>query len=318
VLVPLGRLQMRLGHLDKAEAILERAMEELGGVNRAPVTCLELLGMIALEKRDHAKAVHFFTRGVVRISRDIGPEHHSNASLRSMLGLIYSEIGNQQGAIEYRQQAWSTIERDRDQVYRFASESEQAAFSRTLIENVSDNLAIVVERTDDAAARAFACEVALSSKGAMLESMIRRQSEILGQRDPQVKQLVGQWRMAAAAVYEASMSADPQQRDGGRLAELEQRKENAEQALARVSARFANRRNEWRVRLADVAGVLPEDSALVEFVKYHSHLPRRFTAEEQVQYRRRVAELLNLQPPDYRPERMRSPVVPTRRSAAPG
>jgi CHAT domain-containing protein len=301
LLIALGRFQVAMNNLASAETLLDRAEGACGFAPRHAAhlqECYQAQAVLCKRAGDDAKALNYLVRHQNSIVKALGQEHTANYPTLNELGLLCSRIGNQPKAIEHRQQAWQILERHRSQVYSVGTESEQAEVAVQLSEILNDNLAIAIERSpEDDRATHFAFEVVLSSKGAILDTLFQRQSSWLSSGDGELREIYNKWRAASIGWYRGQMegSRSKNARAYARyLAELEKRKNDTEEELARASARFASQRAMARISLDDVIQSLPADSALINIAKYFVNIPRQLTVSERRRFVKRSGELLNL------------------------
>jgi hypothetical protein len=233
---------------------------------------------------NYADAEPLYKRTITIFEKALGPDHPDTAVSLTNLGCLMAAKRQPAEALIPFVKAWGIKVKQRDMVFAFASQHEQAAFADSRRGEFCGSLSLAAEHLEaNPTARRFALSVVLSTKREMLETLSQRQADVLGSSDPEMKSHLAEWQKVGAQLAKATMAIPKPEQLKTHLtwiAELENRKEAAEQSLARASARFAGERHASRVTLSDVARVLPVGSALVEFAKYQSF---RFDAKGKEQ-----------------------------------
>ncbi len=272
-------LYVAMANYAAAEPLYKRSLatrEKLLGPNH-PDTALSLNNLANLydNMANYAAAEPLYKRSLAIREKVLGPDHPATATSLSNLSGVLAARGQPREALAATQTAWRIEQKERDQVFGFASEHEQAAFANAHSAEFNCNLSLATEHlAENPAARSFASSVVLSSKGAALEALSKRQSDVLASSAPELKKLFAEWQSVGAQLVKAVMATPKlgqQQTRVAWIADLEKRKEAAEQVLARASARFAGKRQASRVTSGDVARALVVGSVLVEFAKYQSY-----------------------------------------------
>lgn len=279
----LAKLYHSMGNLTAAEPLYKRSLvvleKMLGPDHPQTAACLNNLGLLYETMGNYTAAEPFIKRSLAINEKALGSEHPNTVTGLNNFVLLVAAKGQPGEALQLREQAWRNEQKQRDSIFAFASEREQTAFSYMQVGGFSFDLSLIAERlAANQAARRFAFSVVLSSKAAALEALSRRQADVLETTDPESRRFFADWQNVGTQLAKAVMATPkPGQLTNhlARIAELETRKEAAEQALARASARFASKRQGSRVAPGNVARALASGSALVEFAKYRSF---RFSA----------------------------------------
>ncbi|MFA6560754.1 MAG: tetratricopeptide repeat protein [Verrucomicrobiia bacterium] len=272
------------GEYAKAEQLYEQVLnfneKALGPEHPNVASVLRNLADVTLTTGNALKSELLRRRALAIYENNCSPEDPQIAGTLNGLSLSLVVERKLENALESRERAWRILERQREQVFSFVSERQQASFVETLRDRINENISLAArELPNNSAARFFAFTVVLSSKGAILESIAQRQANIVRSGGPELKVRYDQCRTASSVLSNAMMTpAKPGQLAShlAYIAELEKQKEVAEEAFARASAPFAVERQSRRTGVSDVARALPRGSALVEFVKYR---PFRFDAK---------------------------------------
>ncbi len=275
----LAMFYMAMGNYAAAEPLYKRSLaiqEKVLGPNHPDTaTSLSNLANLYDNMANYAAAEPLYKRSLAIREKVLGPDHPATATSLSNLSGVLAARGQPREALAATQTAWRIEQKERDQVFGFASEHEQAAFANAHSAEFNCNLSLATEHlAENPAARSFASSVVLSSKGAALEALSKRQSDVLASSAPELKKLFAEWQSVGAQLVKAVMATPKlgqQQTRVAWIADLEKRKEAAEQVLARASARFAGKRQASRVTSGDVARALVVGSVLVEFAKYQSY-----------------------------------------------
>jgi CHAT domain-containing protein len=244
-----------------------------------PQTATILLNLAALYERTdrNEEAQRAFERASQIMERVFGDRHPLTATTLDNYACFLVAAGRPEEALIKMTRAADIWSEHRARLFAFATEREQLAFvglPETRRGGMNISLTLAAELLpQNPAARRFALDVVLANKGLMLETLAARQADVLGSDDPKLRRLYTEWQTAGRALLREQLDAPKSWQTKGqpsRVPELEKRKEAAEQALARVSARFIGYRLNARVGVDSLELALPADAALVEFVRYRS------------------------------------------------
>ncbi|MBI2193787.1 MAG: tetratricopeptide repeat protein [Planctomycetes bacterium] len=269
----------RKGKYTEAIALSKKALEIKKGVlgEKYPDYATDLNGLAFLydSMGDYAKAEPLY-RNALEIHRAVLGEKHPDyaTSLNNLAGLLAAR-GQPAQALPLMQEAWRIHDAQRAAIFGFTSEREQLAFAQTLKGHIDTNLSLAAEHlAQDPQARRFASSVVLSIKGAILETLMRRQEMLLKGSDPQPQALWRDYQSASEQLLKAVMAGPMPGRGAAghqaTIAELEAEKRRAEETLARASSAFAAEQRVGRTTLSDLAKALPANACLVEFARYQS------------------------------------------------
>jgi len=197
--------------------------------------------------------------------------HPRVANNLSQLGYVCATLGQRGEAITHFSEGWDMSVQIRQRFFLLGSQRDQAAYADHVFIGRGPPLSLAVKLSEEPLARRLAAKVVLADKGAATETVGRRIWAALSNADPQLQPLYEDWRKASFAFAAASM-ASPSLRQmpdfAAHLAELAEKAEASEKALAQASARFSSEQNRTAVTVSQVIKSLSATTALIEYAKY--------------------------------------------------
>jgi CHAT domain-containing protein/Tfp pilus assembly protein PilF len=264
-----AELHAKLGEHDAARAKYQRALaiaERAYGADH-PATALSLQGLGDLElAQGNANAAEPLLDRALRIRAALfGNDHPLVAESRAAMALVLARTGRSEAALGAALEA-ERVSRAHLQITTQALAERQAlSYSERRVSGADIALSLLasrarrdpqtVQRTWDAVVR---------SRALVFEEIAARQRLIAVSSDPAIAELAtrlntARQRLAGLLVLDAS-------RD--RVEQAVRDRDAAEQRLAERSAEFRTEQARVRTGLADAAARLPQDAALIAFVRY--------------------------------------------------
>ncbi len=263
------------GDYDKAVSFGKRSLairqKVLGPDHPVTATSLNNLATIYVTMGDYRGAEPFLERSLTIIEKTLGPDHPNMVLCLNNMGVVYAATGRQKQALPLFLRAQEIEGGLIDQVMGFTSEEQKMKFLETREKNLYGFLNFVSQfMSGDQGVRRRALTIWLQRKGTMLEAQKRFQDALVFSDDPRIAQkfqeLARVRSRLSRLIFSGSGGEGPEARRQ-KIAELEQRKEQLEAELSRLSDAFARTRRIAKADSGQVAGALPAGSVLIDFVK---------------------------------------------------
>jgi CHAT domain-containing protein len=216
------------------------------------------------EKLEREKPVH------------LGNSQYMGMSL-SKLAVLYHAKGDYSLAMAFREQSLQQEETFLNRSLSYGSELNMISIMQILATNTSSVISFHLQTTPgNALAARLALTTILQRKGRILDLQTSNQRLLRKQLDPQGQKLFDDLFKArqqlAALIFQRSKTFSPEQyRD--RVDQLNRQIEELEDQLSRRSADF--REPIQPITLGAIQQLIPENSALVEIVKYRPFNPKK-------------------------------------------
>jgi tetratricopeptide (TPR) repeat protein len=272
-LVLMGRAMGRYGAaLPICRQMLEIHRAALGEGHPRYAADLQNLAMLHQEMGDHAAALPLLRQAGEITRTALGEEHPDYACYLRSLSTLYVATGRCSEALPLMEQAASVMDRMVGQILAIGSERQRIAYLNRVVGSLHGFLSLVLHHLSDspAAVRA-ALDLVLRRKAIAAEAMGTQRDAVLGGKypalEPRLRELAA-LRMLIARKILAGPGLEGLECHLQRLAEWNRQKEHLEADLAR---QIPEMNLEQKLGAADrraVALNLPEDMALVEFVRF--------------------------------------------------
>jgi CHAT domain-containing protein/tetratricopeptide (TPR) repeat protein len=282
----------RLGKFDEAKELLQRALmiqeKNLGPDHPELSLSLINLAEIHMNTGEVKNALALIERAQTITEKLAGPLH----PLMSKILFDYSNYlwyaGEKARAFS---KAMRAEEIGRNQMYLIAesgSERQTLAYAtEKAYKNLDICLSLAVKLsggTEGAVGEVW--DAIVRTRGFVLDEMAMRNRTIVEIDDPEVAELVESLASArqhlADLVVRGPNPGNPEENFQSLIDEARNKKELAEQALARASFSFRKNWEEKRAGFSDVKSFLPHGFAMVAFVRYwHYALPQNGTDQDQ-------------------------------------
>jgi tetratricopeptide (TPR) repeat protein len=269
--INLGLLHVIQGEHERAGTFLRRALaiEQQAGPDRHLPNLLHNLGLLSFAKGDLERAAALLQRAVKAKQELYGPNHPDVAGMLGNLAFIHWARNAFDRAIQLMSRAVDIRERILPNVLISGTEAEKLEYMTSL----NDETAMVLSfharaRRQDADALRLAFEIVLQRKGRILDAVSESLAALrdrLGEDDrAALSELVAARSKLAALLFRASDGDGGQQR-----AQAEQLEQHIESIQARLAARSVEvRLTSSPIALDRVRQAIPDDAALVEFVRF--------------------------------------------------
>jgi CHAT domain-containing protein/Tfp pilus assembly protein PilF len=264
-----AELHARLGENDAARAKYQRALaiaERAYGADH-PATALSLQGLGDLElAQGHADAAEPLIDRALRIRVALfGNDHPLVAESRAAMALVFARTGRVEAALGAALEA-ERVSRAHLQITTQALAERQAlSYAERRVSGADIALSLLASSTNrDAPTVQRTWDAVVRSRALVFEELAARQRLVAVSSDPAIAELAkhlntARERLAGLLVVDAS-------RD--RVEQAVRDRDTAEQRLAERSAEFRTVQARARTGLADAASRLPQDAALIAFVRY--------------------------------------------------
>jgi CHAT domain-containing protein/Tfp pilus assembly protein PilF len=272
----LGDLARAQGNLSIARQYFGRALnlqDKLAPGSLAAASTLHSLGELALLEGELAAADNYHRRALAIRENLLGPNHPDVARSLASLAVVLATREERQTALSSALRA----ERIGSEHLRLTAQSlpERQALLYASVRPSGLDLALTLAARgsdgDTASERAVWDEL-IRSRALVLDEMAARHREVAAVGDSKVAQLAKELALARNRLARLMVRGPgdvPQDKFRALLDQARKEREEAERALAENSVSFRQKQEKSRAGLDELAAVLPFDSALVAFVRYH-------------------------------------------------
>ncbi len=275
----LAALYQEMGQFELAEPLHRRvlaAYEASAGPSTLLVaTVLTNLAMIRTLRDDRSEAEALFLRALQIREAALGDRHADVASTLEKLAVSYQLASRPKEALTAMARATDILEQNLQLMLGSGSEQQRLNYMTMIRENTDIVLSMRQSiLADDDRAASMAAALVLRRKGRVLDAMVtvteRLRNRLTAEDAGLLEQLAATRSRLAALVLQpgAAQAKDRDQQTRALAADIE-RLESA------LSARSREAQAEWRPVDADIVRQqLPDDTRLVEFVRYRPFDPR--------------------------------------------
>ena len=266
----LAALYEDMGDYGRAEPLYREALEIRQKVlgREHPFTAISLnnLALLYTKEGDLAKAEPLYEEALEILQKVLGGEHPFTATSLNNLAYLELDLGKIQEARQFGQLGYAAGVKAFSQILSFGSEDQRLAYQR-----LQDpyTLFAVLGGSDP-----FLAGAVLHHKGVVLDSIIEDRLLAETGKDEANRELVDQLNAKKRMVAQLSLqttAASPKEASE-RIQALEQEVENIEGKLARQGTDLGQARRALSIRVEDVKEALPNDTVLVEYVRYSHYL----------------------------------------------
>ncbi|MGE3177623.1 MAG: tetratricopeptide repeat protein, partial [Vicinamibacterales bacterium] len=261
---------VRAGRPARAQALASRALDIWSKLepSDAPeyATVLALRAGLALSRGEYAAATEYYERALRIRERVFGSDSPSHAEAQIGLALSLARLGRGQEALLAAAAAEATGREHLRLLLRSLPEPQALAYADARPRGLDLMLSLVAASVD---APVRALDGVVRARGLVLDEMAirRRAAGAVAQTDPlRTAYVAAQQRLANLIVRGVGQLTPPQYVTAVDAARRDAA--DAEQTFARRSATFRVESAGARVGLDEVARALPDDGALVSFVRY--------------------------------------------------
>ena len=264
-----------VGLYKRALQILEANFE---GPNITVASTLHNLALSYTQQGNNTEAIPLFERSISMTRSLYGENHPDSALALNNLGDLHRSIGNYAQAITLFQQANAIEEHNLSTTLASASEARRQEYIQGTATSINANISVHLrDPLTSADVKEQAAQLAMTTifqrKGRILDSVAntsQRIRERLSTSDRAIFDELNQVRAELAAL-QFNRAQPSGAGNSGRVRELESRAEALEEELARKSAEFSA--STEAISVAAISRQIPQNAALVEFVRYYSYQP---------------------------------------------
>jgi tetratricopeptide (TPR) repeat protein len=263
----LANLYLFRGDYARAEPLFEQALQidqkALGPEHPHTITDLDNLALLYDRMGDYAKAESLNQQAIQIWTKTLGPEHPDTTISLENLGRLKFDLGRVLEAKALAQQSARARLTILSKVLSFTSEQQRLAYQDTLDPY---SLLAMLNGTDAELASAI-----LRYKGVVLDSLIEDRLIARASKD---RDLVGQ--LAADKRQLGQLLLQTPNKPSGeidkKIDSLEREVEQMEGQLAQHLVGLGRARRALSVTVEQVQAVIPQDGALIEYVRYDHYL----------------------------------------------
>jgi tetratricopeptide (TPR) repeat protein len=266
----LAGIYYAMGDYTKAEPLYQQALQiqqkTLGPEHPDTATNLRNLALLYHAMGDYAKAEPFFQQALQIRKKVLGPEHPDTATSLENLALLKLDIGDLLEAKPLARQGAQTRLTILYKVFSFTSEQQRLAYQDTLDPYW---LFPVLDGSDDELVAAV-----LRYKGVVLDSLIEDRLLAETSKTPQDLELLA--RLTADKRQLGQLLLEIPKKPSGevdkKIEALEHEVEQIEGQLAQHVVGLGHARRVLSVTVEQVQGAIPNDGALIEYLRYAHYL----------------------------------------------
>lgn len=266
-----GKFAASQVHLERALALQQKALSahhpDLG-------LTVNNLGMVTYLQKDLVQAKAYFQQSLDIFRQSLGEKHPLVALVLNNLAYLTQSQGQISESLSYLQQSQAIESFNLNLVLSTGSESTKAAYLQTL-PPLSNHISFhLLAAQDNPAAAELALLSLLQRKGRVLDAVTDNLKVLRQRLDPADQALLEDWaglRSQLATLLVGGVGGQSPEVYQAKLSSLEQQIQSLEKTLGDRSRAFQT--EVQPITLESVQTLLPEDSALVEFVAYKRFLP---------------------------------------------
>jgi tetratricopeptide (TPR) repeat protein len=266
------------GKIDKAEALFKRSLEirEKALAPDHPRLALSLhnLGSIYLDQGKYAQAEEFLQRAYAIWEKTLGPDNRNMAAILQHQSKLKRFQGNGAAAINLAKRAFDIRKNNFSDNASFLTEKDAITYSQ-FIRLAMDHYLTAYTEFDlrDSAMNIDAADIALSFKGRISDEIFRRQKALVEETDSATLALVQSLKLAKYQLSRLFVQGAGEDVEKYRqtVDSMNILVDKLEADLARHSASFLRQQDIKNISAERVKAHLPEQSALIEYLKYNHH-----------------------------------------------
>jgi CHAT domain-containing protein len=269
-LAVLHYLQGRYGEAEPLHVRVLGIWEKALGANHPNVaTSLSNLAGLYQAQGRYGEAELLHVRALGILEKALGANHPAVALNLNNLATLYLAQKDLDRAIHYMERAERASDEHLSAMMRHGSEQQKHAFMAKNIYDVDIVVTLALRAPGDVRAQRLAMRYLLSRKGRVLDAMRATLVAIRDNLDDEGLALLDRY-LSIRSQYATQYLRGPQniapEQHRKNLTELEKQKREIEVQLSEKSSQFAEVNR--TVTLDDVQNALPEDAALIEWIRY--------------------------------------------------
>ena len=270
----IGGLYQESGDYSAALPFYDRALlvqETALGKNHPDVAAsLNNLALLHRDRKDYAAARPLFERALSIRETTLDSNHPYVANSLNNLAGLYQAENKVDRAIELYSRGSAIQEENVSIMISQSSEARRQQYINAL----SPMISVVVsmnakDNPDNSAATQLALSTILQRKGRVLDAVANTAEQLRSQLSPENRELLDELNSVRGSIANLRFSGTgglSRAQYQSEIAQLEERAERIEETLTRGSAEFAIETTP--VSIAAVQALIPDEAALVEFVRY--------------------------------------------------
>jgi tetratricopeptide (TPR) repeat protein/CHAT domain-containing protein len=244
----------------------------LGPEHPSVIVGLDNLAVLKKKQGHFAESEQLHKRALAVAEKNLDPDHPDTVTILNNLMSLYFDF-NDKRALEFAQRAFNAESSVRAESFSMLSERQRMDFighRGNLPLRIAASLALQQPNCDSDAVRA-AWQMVLRSKAAVLDAMLEDRQNLAG--NPEAEALFTRLGEVKSRLSALQMSDVTKLDDSGlagyrkQLDVLQHDRDDLEQSLARISGRFREGRRASKVTAEEIGKALPENTALVEFLR---------------------------------------------------
>ncbi len=271
----LAVLYVYTGDYAAAELLLKRSLaiyeKALGPEHPDVAESLNNLAGLYHDMGNYAAAEPLYKRSLAIYEKALDPEHPDVATSLVNSAMLNVNQGKNQHALSSMMRAQGIDERMIEQVSGFTSPVQTMHYLTTIQSGLHILLSLVsIQIKKDDTARRQVFEVWLRRKGVVLEAQRRMQEALLEAGDTEANKVFDELSQTRSRLAQMTF-AGPGKEDASvyrkNLKELNDRREELDAKLSRLSQPYAKARKARKVTASELAQVLPQGTALLDFAR---------------------------------------------------
>ena len=223
----------------------------------------------------YSKAEPLYKRSLTIREKALGPEHPHTAISLHKLALLYGSRDRDREALSLFKRGLKADEQTIKNVFAIASEEQKLLFVKKVSWGYEGALSLIHKKFgSDTDALRTGLDLVLSRKGIVFDAQARQREAIANSLDPEVKELwdrLTSLRQGLAKLLLNKPKKLSSEAYRSSIKELNTKIESLESQLASMSGLVAEELEQSGATTEKVARRLPEDTALIEFVKIHDY-----------------------------------------------
>jgi CHAT domain-containing protein/uncharacterized protein HemY len=263
------------GEYEKAEPFLLQALKivekKFGKDNASAAPILLNLGSLYFQKGEYEKAESYLKNSLATFEKMNGATHPFTARPLALLASLFAAKGDFAQSMTFQKKYLSVREKNLELNLYTGSERQKLAYMESLSDDLSSTISLHIKLTPQSEeSKEMALQLLLSRKGRTLDAIAGsiftlRRGALL--QDKKLLDRLSDIRTRLANLTLKGAGVSKPEEYQGLLKKLEAEKETLEDEMSRRSAEF--RTESQPISLDAIRALIPDDAALVEFVKFN-------------------------------------------------
>ena len=263
-----GRYVQALPLYQRALMIYEKA---LGPDHPSTALSMNNLASLYLDMGEDAKALPLLKQALMIYEKALGPDHLDTINPLGNLAVVLQSVGDYAKVLQLARRVLDTEDRVLTHVFSFGSENQKLQFIDKLRGSYWTALSLIQRHfPKDVSAVRFGLELVLQRKGIVLDSQSRAQKVLAANLQGDTReswQRLTQQRSVLSRLLLTSPEKQNPEDYRKRIEALQADIAREEEFLAQQSGLVAQELAQRQVTAEMLAGRLPKDGALIEFVR---------------------------------------------------